>query len=137
MGAEDRGSQEAGVLVGFSGTGMVACIIIPPSCDETGMSHLYILGAIQVPGFTFLFLSLFRKEVRTQGTCCVILFPESYFLIPFKHCKAFYYLARPPFIQSVPMLMEIFVWFSILLLQACLFSFNLESLYDFTCLVDS
>lgn len=32
------------------------------------MSPLSILGVTQVPGFTFLFLNLFSKEVRTQGT---------------------------------------------------------------------
>lgn len=67
--AGDRGSQETVVLVSFSGTGVVASIIIQPSCDETYMSHLYVLGAIQVPGFTFLLLNLFREEVRTQGMC--------------------------------------------------------------------
>lgn len=65
MGTEDRRSQETVVLVGSSGTRVVACI--QPSCDESCVSHLYNLGAIQVPGFIFLFLNLFSKEVRTQG----------------------------------------------------------------------
>lgn len=60
-----------------------------------------------MPGFTFLFLNLVKKSGH-KACANIILFLESHFLIPFKHCRSFYCLAMPPFIQSVPMLMEIF-----------------------------
>jgi len=81
-----RGSQETVLPASFPGNGVIA--VVEPShemcvaclCNLQCSSGAWVYG---------LFLSLFRKEIRRQAHADVIIFRESYFLICFKHHRAF------------------------------------------------
>lgn len=82
-----RGSQETVVPASFPGNGVIA--VVQPSHEEMCMACLYNLQCSSGAWVYCLFLSLFRKEVRRQAHAEIIIFQESYFLIFFRHHRAF------------------------------------------------
>lgn len=75
------------VPASFPGNGVIA--VAQPSHEEMGVACLYNLQCSSGAWVYCLFLSLFRKQIRRQAHADVIIFPESCFLICFKHHRAF------------------------------------------------